>query len=300
MNKAIVFNIQRFSIQDGPGIRTTVFLKGCPLRCLWCSNPESQNSFLEMGHRNTICIRCGRCVEICPVKASSMTEEGIKIDRELCTNCGKCIQSCVVGARRFYGEVMSVDQVFQEVKRDKDFYQDSGGGVTASGGEPLLHADFVAELLQCCWENDIHTCIETCGYADKDAWEKVLPYTNLVLFDLKLMDPITHHKWTGESNEKIVDSLKLVAGSGVPVMIRIPVIPGVNDSDKNMKESAKYIRSLGLKKVQLMPYHRYGASKYEILDRHYSLSELKPQSDKQLSEIINIFQTHDLDCEIVR
>jgi pyruvate formate lyase activating enzyme len=300
MNKAIIFNVQRFSLQDGPGIRTTVFFKGCPLRCLWCSNPESQNTFPEVGHRNTICTKCAQCVEKCPSKAISFTEEGTSINRKLCKNCGQCIETCVVGARNFYGKEMIVDQVFEEVKRDEEFYMSSGGGVTASGGEPLLHADFVAELFQRCRENNIHTSLETCGYAESSAWEKVLPHTNLVLFDLKLMDAAAHNKWTGKSNEIILSSLKLVADLVVPAIIRIPVIPGVNDSEKNMNDSAKYIRSLGLKKVQLMPYHQYGASKYDILDRHYSLSELKPQTDEQLRWIINIFQSHDLDCEIVR
>jgi len=239
-------------------------------------------------------------VEICPAKAISITQEGTRIDRTLCNNCGKCIEACIAGARSFYGKEMTVDQVFQEVKRDKEFYQTSGGGVTVSGGEPLLFPDFVAELLQCCQENNMHTSLETCGYANDDAWKKVLPHTNLVLFDMKLKDPIAHYKWTGKSNETILNSLKLVADSGVPVIIRIPVIPGINDSEKNMQDSAEFIKNLGLKKVNLMPYHQYGASKYGILDRQYTLNELKPQTDEQLSGIVNIFQSHNLDCEIVR
>ena len=297
---AVVFNIQRFSIEDGPGIRTTVFLKGCPLRCLWCSNPESQNSFTEVGHRNSVCTKCGRCMEICKVKATSLTDEGTRTNRKVCTGCGKCVDVCVSGARKIYGKEMSVEEVYREVLKDRAYYQNSGGGVTVSGGEPLIQADFVDELLKRCQEIGIHTCIETCGYADSEAWNKVLPYTNLVLFDLKLMDPTAHQKWTGKSNEKILRNLKLVSCSGVPIVMRIPVIPGINDSEENITDTALYIKNLGLRQVNLLPYHKYGEGKYVMLDRQYSLSELKPPEDSELEKLANIFESFGLDCEIVK
>ncbi len=299
MVSGIVFNIQRYSIQDGPGIRTTVFLKGCPLRCIWCSNPESQNDFLEIAHRDSICQKCGRCVEVCEAKAITLTSEGTKIDRKLCTNCGKCIEACVFGARRFYGEKKTVEEVYREVLRDKPFYNNSGGGVTASGGEPLMQADFVAELFKRCQDDGINTCLDTCGYADADSWNKVLPYTNLVLFDLKIMDPAAHRKYTGKSNDKILKGIKLVAEQKVPVIIRIPVIPGVNDSEENMTAVARFSKSIDLKEVNLLPYHRFGASKYNMLDRRYQLSELRRPEYNELNKLVDIFKSAGLDCKIV-
>ncbi|MFC1929221.1 glycyl-radical enzyme activating protein [Chloroflexota bacterium] len=297
---AIVFNIQRFSIQDGPGIRTTVFIKGCPLQCPWCSNPESQNAFPEVGHRNLLCNKCGRCVEVCEVHAISLTDNGVEINRETCTGCGKCAEVCVPEALKFYGEEMSVEEVFQEVVRDEPFYQNSGGGVTVGGGEPLSQPDFVAALLKRCRDAGIHTCIDTCGYAAPSAWKKVLPYTNLVLFDLKLIDPSAHRKVTGKSNEKILRSLKLVVEAGVPAIIRIPLIPGINDSKENIANTARYVAGLnGLREVNLLPYHRFGESKYVMLDRTYRLSELTSPNQSQLEELCDVVKSFDLDCEVV-
>jgi pyruvate formate lyase activating enzyme len=296
---AVVFNIQRFSIQDGPGIRTTVFLKGCPLRCLWCSNPESQNAFPEVAHRDSLCIKCGRCVEVCEAHATSLTEKGIRIDRNICKNCGKCIEVCPAGARKFYGKEMSVDEVYQEVARDRPFYQESDGGLTVSGGEPLNQTDFVVELFKRCQSTGIHTCMDTCGYANHGTWEKVLPYTDLVLFDVKLMDPSAHKKVTGKSNRQILRSLKVVTASGVPVIVRIPVIPGINDSGENLTVIAQHLVTLGLKEVNLLPYHRFGAGKYSMLDKQYSLSELRTPDDDRLEKMVKIFESFNLNCEIV-
>jgi pyruvate formate lyase activating enzyme len=297
---AIIFNIQRFSIQDGPGIRTTVFIKGCPLRCLWCSNPESQNAFLELGHRNSLCKKCGKCVEVCKVGAISVGDEGIKIDRKTCTVCGKCVEVCKPEALKFYGKEMTVDEVFKEVERDSPFYDNSGGGVTISGGEPLSQPDYVGALLKKCQLAGIHTCIETCGYVDDpDVWKKVLPYLDLVLIDIKLYDSTAHKRATGKPNEKILNSIKIVAESGVPAIIRIPVIPGINDSEENMKNTALYIKSLNtLNKVELLPYHRFGESKYAMLDRKYSLGELRTQKDGRVHELVEIFKSSGLDCTI--
>jgi len=239
-------------------------------------------------------------MEICKVKATSLTDEGTRTNRKVCTGCGKCVDVCVSGARKIYGKEMSVEEVYREVLKDRAYYQNSGGGVTVSGGEPLIQADFVDELLKRCQEIGIHTCIETCGYADSEAWNKVLPYTNLVLFDLKLMDPTAHQKWTGKSNEKILRNLKLVSCSGVPIVMRIPVIPGINDSEENITDTALYIKNLGLRQVNLLPYHKYGEGKYVMLDRQYSLSELKPPEDSELEKLANIFESFGLDCEIVK
>jgi pyruvate formate lyase activating enzyme len=296
----IVFNIQRFTIQDGPGIRSTVFFKGCPLRCLWCSNPESQETFPEVGHNNLLCNKCGRCVKVCDVQAITLSDNGVIIDRKNCSGCLKCVEACILQALKVYGKEMSVEEVFQEVLKDKSFYQGSGGGVTVSGGEPLLQADFVANLFQRCQNESIHTCLETCGYASSGSWERVLPYTNLILFDMKLINPAVHQEKTGKSNQNILNNLKFITGLGIPVIIRIPVIPGINDSKKDATETARYIAGFkGLLEVNLLPYHRFGESKYSMLDRQYSLSGLKPPESKALEELINIFESFNLNCEVV-
>jgi len=296
----IIFNIQRFSIQDGPGIRTTVFMKGCPLRCPWCSNPESQNKFPEIAHSDSLCDKCGRCVEVCEFQAISLNDNGVKIDRETCTGCGKCIEVCTPGALKCYGKETPLEEVYQEVIRDVPFYQDSGGGVTAGGGEPLSQADFVAELFKRCQDAGINTCLDTCGYAASSALEKVLPHTNLALFDVKLMDPSAHQKVTGKSNERILRNLELVAASGVPVIVRIPVIPGINDSQENITDTARYVTNInGLGEINLFPYHRFGESKYAMLDRQYSLGELTTPQHSHIEELVNIVKSFGLECQIV-
>jgi pyruvate formate lyase activating enzyme len=295
----VVFNIQRFSIQDGPGIRTTVFIKGCPLRCLWCSNPESQSAVPEIAHSDSLCNKCGRCIEVCEVNAISLSNSGVRINRELCTKCGKCIGVCIPGALKCYGNNLSLEEVYQVAIRDKLFYQNSGGGVTVSGGEPLSQGDFVAELFKRFQDTGFHTCLDTCGYAEPEALEKVLPYTNLVLFDVKLMDPVAHRKATGKSNKKILRNLKLVSESGVPTIIRIPLIPGINDSEGDITDIARHIKSLELKEINLLPYHRFGESKYKMLDRKYSLSELSQIEPGRVEELANILRSLGFECNIV-
>ena len=200
----IVFNIQKYSIQDGPGIRTTVFLKGCPLRCAWCANPESQHAEPQIAHRDSLCSKCGRCVDACQEKAISVDAKGIYIDRKLCTNCGKCIDVCSPQALKMFGDKMSVREVFEKIREDAEFYRNSGGGVTVSGGEPLAQPDFVAALFRLCWNNGIETCIETSGCASSKALMEILPYTSLVLFDIKLGNPAAYRRWTSKSNEEIL------------------------------------------------------------------------------------------------
>jgi pyruvate formate lyase activating enzyme len=299
--EGIVFNIQRFSIQDGPGIRTTVFLKGCPLHCTWCSNPESQIFRPEIVHRDSLCTRCGLCIGVCPEKAISMRDKGVSIDRKICTNCGDCLNTCLPGALKILGQTISAGEVFREIKKDADFYRNSGGGVTASGGEPLAQPDFVAALFKLCQDNGIDTCIETCGYANAEALDKVLPYTTLVLYDVKMGDGKSHRKWTGTSNEKILLNLDNAIRSGVPVTIRVPLIPGINDSNQELKKIAN-IAIGSLKKpgkVELLPYHRFGMGKYQQLDREYELTELTTQKGTELEKMKGLFESFGLECEVV-
>ncbi|MDD5703404.1 MAG: glycyl-radical enzyme activating protein [Dehalococcoidales bacterium] len=299
--RGIVFNIQRYSIQDGPGIRTTVFLKGCPLRCLWCSNPESQNVMPEVVHRDTLCNSCGRCLEVCREKAISIKDKTVSIDRKLCNNCGQCLEVCTPGALNIYGKTMSVREVFEQVRKDTDFYSSSGGGVTVSGGEPLSQPDFVAALFKLCQDRGIDTCIETSGCASEGALEKVLPLTSLVLYDIKLSDRDAHKKWTGQPNSEILRNLGLVVASGVPVIIRIPLIPGINDTEGELRKIAQ-IAVDNLKsprKVNILPYHRFGMGKYQMLDRKYHLAELTTQKDPEISKMKELLESYDLECEIV-
>lgn len=298
--RGLVFNIQRYSIQDGPGIRTTVFLKGCPLRCAWCSNPESQNAHPEIAHRNSLCVKCGRCADACREMAISVDADTGHINRTLCTNCGECASICVSGALKIFGQMVTVEDVFEEIKKDTDFYRSSGGGATVSGGEPLFQPDFVASLFSLCRYNGIDTCIETCGYGSRKSLEKLLQYTDLVLFDIKLSKASEHRKWTGKYNTVILRNLNSVVASGVPVILRVPLIPGVNDSDTEVTDIARLaVNSLKKPgKINIMPYHRFGTGKYEMLGREYSLPTLVGQEHPRLEHVRTIFESHGLECEI--
>jgi pyruvate formate lyase activating enzyme len=298
--RGVIFNIQRFSIQDGPGIRSTVFLKGCPLRCQWCSNPESQNSRPEIAHRDSLCNQCGLCVTACKAQAITPGKKGVTIDRKLCTDCGDCVKVCVPGALKVFGETMSAAEVFSQIKKDADFYRESGGGVTVSGGEPLMQADFVAALFQLCWENGIHTCMETCGLASAESLNKVLPYTSLVLFDIKLSDSDTHRLWTQAPNEEIIRNLGKIAARKIPFIIRIPLIPGVNDTEEELENIARLIaRNLKrFPKINLLPYHKYGMGKYQMLDREYKLEDLNTQPATQVQQHKRLFESLGFECDI--
>ena len=297
---APVFNIQRFSVQDGPGVRTTVFFKGCPLRCAWCSNPESQAGSPEIGHNDSLCTRCGRCVEVCETGARSLAAARTRIDRATCTSCGACAEECPAGALRAYGADLSLEEVYAEVARDKPFYRSSGGGVTASGGEPLLYADFVAALFARCGVEGIHTCLETCGDASETAWDMVLPFTDLVLFDLKVIDPVAHERLTGRSNTRILARLALVDDTANSLIIRVPLIPGITDTVTNLTRIASLASSLKKRpEVHLLPYHRLGESKYRMLDRCYPLSDLKPQSEHEIAAMKATFENFDLKCTVI-
>jgi len=296
----MVFNIQRYSIDDGPGIRTTVFMKGCPLKCLWCSNPESQNPWPELTHRDSVCSRCGRCMEVCDTGAVSVDDRGVHIDRKSCIRCGKCVSVCLPEALRFVGREMSVDVVFEEILRDMDYYRHSGGGITVSGGEALFQPDFTEALLKRCRGAGMHTCIDTSGHGDTSALDKILPYTSLVLFDLKHADSDKHRELTGRGNELILKNLALIADRGVPVIIRVPVIPGCNDADEEIAAIARIVAEMTPSApVNLMPYHKYGTGKYKMLDLEYKLGELARPTDAKLQRAKQIFKSLGLSCKIV-
>ena len=275
----IITNIQVYSLHDGPGVRTIVFLKGCSLRCEWCCNPECLRPDIEVEFYDSKCIRCGACLEVCERTAINPDLElksRFKINKTLCNECGDCVEVCSSGALSFVGEVVSVDEVLERVKKDRYFYLISKGGLTISGGEPLYQFKFTHELLKRAYEENIDTTIETCGYAPWKYYEQILPYLNLVLYDVKHMDPVKHKQGTGVSNKLILSNLTKLSKSGVPIVIRLPLIPQFNLDQDNIIKTAEFISSLeNVMEVNLMPFHQLGKDKYRRLCREYSFKHLK-------------------------
>lgn len=304
MARGIVSNIQGFNVHDGPGIRTVVFFKGCPLRCLWCSNPESIRPDPELGLIRAQCNQCGKCLEACPEHALFFDDDGIlHVDRSRCTACGKCVAVCYPGALTTYGAEMTAEDVFEEVCRDKLFYEGSGGGVTASGGEPLQQPRFLAAMFGLCRDAGIHTCLETSGYASAQVWAEILPLTDYILFDLKHMDSRVHRKLTGRSNGRILDNARRVAGSGVPVLFRVPLVPGFNDTLENIRATARFVKGLGednVHGIELMPYHRMGIGKYEALDKECATGGTKPPGMADVEAVKQRFEEFGLRCTVSR
>ena len=296
-----VFNIQRYSIDDGPGVRTTVFFKGCPLTCLWCSNPESQNPRPEVTWRYTSCKQCGTCARTCPEGAITIEDGDVLIDRDKCARCGKCVEACVPEALNISGKEMTVEEVFNVIKRDADYYEASGGGVTASGGEILAQADFVAALFKRCREEGIGTCADTSGFGDSESLMKILEFSDLVLYDLKHMDPREHMRACGQSNELILSNLGAAVKSNARVIIRVPLIPDFNTSDEALSEIAQAVRDITRDaEVDIMPYHRYGANKYRMIGKKYTLDELRELLAQEKTRAQEIFESYGLKCEVSR
>lgn len=295
---AIIFNIQRYSVQDGPGVRTTVFMKGCPLRCLWCSNPESQKNTPQISHRNTLCTKCGRCLDACPQGAISLCRAGIRINRSKCDDCGLCVPVCYPGALEVLGREATVEEALAEAKKDALFYRNSGGGVTVSGGEPLGQPEFVADFLRRCQDAGLHTTIDSSGYAPQAALEAVLKYTDLVLFDVKHLKDESHRKATAVSNRRVLDNALAIARAGVSMIMRLPLIPGINDSEDNVRSTARFAQELGVRRLDLLPYHRFGISKYTNLDRRYRLEGVLSPPDELVNRLKEDIESLGLECLI--
>ena len=298
-SSALIANIQGYSIHDGPGIRTVVFLKGCPLRCRWCANPENLEDRVRVGFLANLCKHCGRCAKVCP-QGAILPDADRRIDREKCDECAKCVEACFYGALIRYGKGMTAEEVFDQVRRDKIFYDSSGGGVTVSGGEPLTHADFVAELFALCRGEGIHTCVETCGCVPQAAFEKVLSLTDTFYFDLKLMDSEMHREYTGQGNDQILSNARFLAEKGADILFRQPLIPGVNSPEENVKATAAFIRSLGREDLalQLIPYHRMGTSKYAALDIPYTLEDMKPMAAEEVEAVRALYESCGVPCTV--
>jgi pyruvate formate lyase activating enzyme len=268
--EGVVFNIQRYSIQDGPGIRTTVFLKGCPLQCEWCSNPESQKPHPEIMFRSQQCQKWGGCADVCDVRAITLIDGTPSLERATCTLCMDCIEACPSGALEVSGRRMTLDAVVEESCKDELFYTNSGGGVTLSGGEPLAQPEFSRLLLKACADRSIHTALDTSGHATWPIMKSVLEYTDLLLFDLKHLSPEEHLAGTGATNDLILENLRKTLDSKMArVWIRIPVIPGYNDDDPYLKKLALALAEMRPEKVSLLGYHEWGRSKYGALGREY-------------------------------
>ena len=284
----MIFDIKKYSINDGPGIRTTVFLQGCPLSCLWCHNPESRPPTAVLIYRANRCVLCGECVKVCPQKAITLNSV-VKTERSHCEVCGCCAQACYNGAREVSGRQVTVDQVLAEVERDVPFFDRSGGGVTFSGGEPLLQPKFLIDLLQACKERDLHTVVDTSGYAAWRVLDSVRGFVDLFLYDLKLMDEKRHLQFTGASNQIILRNLQRLAGLGHPIYVRIPLIPGINDDEDNLRQSGELLSSLpNISGVELMGYHDFAATKYEALGMSYPLQAVKPPALNHLEECVKM------------
>ena len=259
MLSAMIFDIERNSYVDGPGIRTTVFLKGCPLSCVWCHNPESQSFEKQMMFYKNKCIGCGKCREVCPKHLKS------------CDFCGKCELYCPADARKICGKEYTIDEVLKEIVKDKPFYENSGGGVTLSGGEPLAQYDFSLELLKKAKENGIHTAVETCGYAEKSKILEIAKYIDLFLFDYKETDPELHKEYTGFDNKVILKNLKALSDAGNKIILRCPIIPGFNDRAEHFKGISELADKFsGIEHIEIEPFHPLGESKYSALGRKYA------------------------------
>jgi len=299
IEKATIFNIQRFSVHDGPGIRSVVFLKGCPLRCPWCANPESTNAYPELMFFSDKCIGCGKCLSVCENNALRLVNGKPVFERNLCKGCGRCTEACYANARKITGQVRDTESVKAEIDKDMVFYKNSGGGVTFSGGEPLLWTDFIIELAKYYKDMGISVAIETCGYVSWDSFAKIIAYTDLIMFDLKFIQSKKHYKYLGCLNELIIENL-LKVSKLVGTIVRIPVIPGINDSKEEIRNFGEFL-SLFLdviKGVQILPYHNLALQKYEGLGREYLLSDIKIPNDEYMESIKSILEKYGLQVQI--
>jgi pyruvate formate lyase activating enzyme len=299
MGMGLIFDVQKYSIHDGPGIRTSVFLKGCPLACAWCHNPESISPQREIVVMENRCIACGECHQACHNAQDIPGKGPLPARNERCDLCGACIEACPTGGRRLIGREFSVSELMETIEQDRGFYEDSGGGVTFSGGEPLRQFEFLQEMLTASHERHLHTVVDTCGFARESDLLAVAPLTGLFLYDLKMMDDAKHLQYTGVSNERILANLRALGAVHERIWIRVPVIPGVNDSERDLEALARFVTELpSVQQVNLLPYHRTGLPKSRRLGRSTSLAEVVPPSDEAMNHAAAIFTSFGLSTKI--
>ena len=296
----LIFDIRRYSINDGPGIRTTIFMKGCPLKCKWCHNPESQSPEVQKLYTASKCIGAQDCIEVCPEDALTLTPQGIITDGEKCTLCGLCAEACPTKAIEMSGKLYSAEELLTIIEKERVHIDQSGGGVTFSGGEPLMQPEFLIKMLDACGEKGLHRAVDTCGFAPTEILLKVAMRTDLFLFDLKLMNPEKHKQWTGVSNQLILKNLKLLAESGANINIRIPFIKNVNTDEDEVIKMAEFVAGLPGEKpmVNLLPYHNIASGKYQKLKMEYNADDMDEPSEKEIQRATEIFNAFHLEVEI--
>lgn len=290
--EGIVFNIQKFSVNDGPGIRTVVFLKGCPLHCKWCSNPESQLAKIQILHSKDKCMKCRHCIEVCPKNAITLQNNRIHINHSLCNGCKVCYQECPADALQIEGKKKTVSEVMKTILQDKVFYEESNGGMTVSGGELFMQWEFAKELFIAAKEEGIHTCCETTAFVSNDIFLQVLPYIDFLYIDIKHWNSKRHLEATGVSNQQILANVKSVIENKKEFLPRIPVIPGFNDSLQDAMEFSSLFNTIGINQVQLLPFHQFGENKYDLLDSDYAYANVTALHPEDLQEYLSVFQNN--------
>lgn len=285
MNKGTIINIQKYSVHDGPGIRTSIFFKGCPLSCWWCHNPETHSKNHEIMFFEDRCTGCGRCENSCPNGSIKINGNKAKVNKETCTLCGKCANVCLKEAREYVGKDISVNEIIKEIVKDRPFYEESNGGVTFSGGEPLIYSDFLSEVLERCKRLGIHTAIETSGYVPWGNIEKVIDNVDLFLYDLKLMDNNKHKIYIGSDNKLILDNLSKICERNSNVIIRMPIIAGINDNEEHVNKVIELISVLNILEVNLLPFHKMGMDKYKRLNKVYKLTGNEVPSQEKMDDL---------------
>lgn len=294
-----VFDIRRYAIHDGPGIRTAVFFKGCPLRCRWCHNPESWKAEPELGFRRSRCVKCRHCMEICEPQAISFSESGPVLDPDKCTLCGRCVAECPAGAWEIIGRKASVAEVMAEIRKDIVFYDQSGGGATFSGGEPLMQADFLVALLDACRAEGVHTAVDTTCYTQADTLQRVAEVTDLFLCDIKHMNSELHGQFTGIRNDRILENIRMLAEAGKRIFIRVPIIPGFNSDRTNIERTAQFVRSLQtVRRVDILPYNRGGLEKAVRLNGGIDLMEAQAPDHVTMTEIAGVFRGYGFEVKV--
>lgn len=298
MITATVINIQKYSIHDGPGIRSTIYLKGCPLLCPWCHNPESRSFQVEIIWRKERCIGCMSCTEVCPLRAIEASEKGVLPDTKICNYCGKCAAVCPSLAMEMLGKEMTVEQVLAEVNKDAMFYQQSGGGVTLSGGEPLSQPEFAVEFLKRCKKLGYHTAVDTCGFVPEKSFDEVMPYVDLFLYDIKHLDDKAHKKYMKAPLAPILSNLRHIVNKNAKVWIRAPIVPTINDTSEHIQGIGELVRELGLKEVYLLPYHKMASAKYRLMCLPYTLSHIPEPTAEQMHRLGEILSGQGINYHI--